>query len=71
MITSLTVTLELPNFGHMTTFESGDKILLMASWTEIMRSQPLYQNAFILKRPTVANFPDIIRIPTIFFKKSF
>ena len=66
--------LELPNFGHMTTFtiwfESRDKILLVASWTEIMTSQPLYENAFILRRPTVANFADIIKIPTI-IKKTF
>ena len=27
----------------------------MTSWTEIMMSQPLYENAFILRRPTVAN----------------
>ena len=67
MITSLIVMLELPNFGHMTTFtvwfESHGKILLVASWTEIMMSQPLYQNAFILRRPKVANFADIIKIP--------
>ena len=36
---------------------------------EIM-SQPLYENAFILKRPTVVNFADIIKIPTI-IKKTF
>ena len=36
----------------------------MASWTEIMTSQPLYQNPFILRRPKVANFADIIKIPT-------
>ena len=40
MITSPTEMLDLPNFGHMTTFtflfESHDKILLMTSWTEIM-----------------------------------
>ena len=42
MITSLIEMLELPNFGHMTTsiiyYESLDKILLMMSWTEIMKS---------------------------------
>ena len=66
--------LELLNFGHMTTFTtwfgSRDKILLVASWTEIMMSQPLYENAFILRRPTVANFADIIKIPAI-IKKNF
>ena len=39
-ITSVIDTLELPNFGHMTTstiwFESGDKVLLVTSWAEIM-----------------------------------
>ena len=56
--------LELPNFGHMTTFtiwfESHEKILLVVSWTEIVTSQPLYQNVFILRRSKVANFADII-----------
>ena len=68
MITSLIVMLELPNFGQMTTytiwFESHNKILLVTSWTEIMMSQPLYQNAFILRRPKVANFANIIKVPT-------
>ena len=40
MVTSLIEMLELPNFGHLTTYtvqvESTDKILLMTSWTEIM-----------------------------------
>ena len=40
MITSVTEILELPNFGHMTTFtlqfESREKILLVTLWTEIM-----------------------------------
>ena len=42
MITSLTEMLEIPNFGHMTTFTfiftSGDKILLVTSWVKIMTS---------------------------------
>ena len=42
MITSLTEMAELPNFGHMTKFtllfESRDEILLVMSWTEIMKS---------------------------------
>ena len=35
-----------------------------------MTSQPLYDNVFILRRPAVANFADIIKIPTI-IKKTF
>ena len=33
-----------------------------------MASQPLYQNTFILRRSTVANFVDIIKISTIINK---
>ena len=33
-----------------------------------MTSQPLYENAFILRRPTVANFAEIIKIRTIIKK---
>ena len=73
MVTSLIVMLQLPNFGHMTTFiirfQSRDNSLLVASWIEIMKSQPLYENAFIL-RSIVADFADIIRISTI-IKKTF
>ena len=75
MLTSLIVMLELPNFRRMTTFtiwfESRDKILLVASWTEIMTSQPLYQNVLTLRRHTVANFADIVKISTMFIKKTF
>ena len=46
MITSLIEMLELLDFGHMTTstisLESRGKILLVASWTEIMTSWPLF-----------------------------
>ena len=52
-------------------FESPDKILLVALWTKIVTSQSLYQNALILRRPAVANFADIIKIPTMFIKKTF
>ena len=42
MITSLIEMLDLPNFGHMTTFtkqfDSRDKVLSVTSWTEIMTS---------------------------------
>ena len=35
-----------------------------------MTSQPLYENVFILGRPTLASFADIVKIPTI-VKKTF
>ena len=42
MITYLIEMLELPTFGHMTTyrikFESSDKILLVMPWATIMTS---------------------------------
>ena len=52
-------------------FESRDKILLVTSSTEIMTLQPLFQNSFILRRPGVAIFADIIKIITRFIKKIF
>ena len=74
MITSIIAMLELPNFGHMTKFSiwflSRGNSLLVTSWTEIVTSQPLYQNAFILRRSTVANLADIIKVSTI-IKKTF
>ena len=36
-----------------------------------MTSQPLYENVFVLRRPTVVNFADIIKIPAIIIKKTF
>ena len=36
-----------------------------------MTSQPLFQNTFILRRPGVAIFADIIKIVTMFTKKIF
>ena len=66
---SLIEVLELPNFGHMTTYQSCDKILQMTSWAEIMTSSPLFQNTFTLRRPAVAIFADIIKIVTMFSKK--
>ena len=33
-----------------------------------MTLQPLHENAFISTRPTVANFDDIIKIPTLLKK---
>ena len=57
--------LELPNFGHMTKFtiwyESLDKVILVASWTEIMMSWHLYKNVY--------SFADMF--PTMFIKKTF
>ena len=35
---------------------------------EIMTSEPLFQNTFILGRPRVAIFADIIKIVTMFVK---
>ena len=75
MITSLIEVLELPNFCHMTTstikLMSRDTFLLMMSKTEIMTSQPLLLNTFILGRLRVAIFPDIIKIVTMFIKRTF
>ena len=34
-------------------------------------SLPLFQNMFILRRPRVANFADIIKIATMFIKTTF
>ena len=36
-----------------------------------MTSQPLFQNIFILRRPKVANFADIVKIATMFIKRTF
>ena len=52
-------------------FESLDKNLSVTSWTEIMTSQNLFQNTFILRKPRVAIFVDIIKIVTTFIKKIF
>ena len=76
VITSLIDVLKLPNLGHMTTskiqFESREKILLVMSWTEIMMSKPLFQNIFILRKPSrVAIFADIVKIVNMFIKKIF
>ena len=40
----------------------------MTSWTEIMTSEPLLQNTFILRRPGVAIFAGIIKIGTMIIK---
>ena len=36
-----------------------------------MTLQPLFQNNFILRKPRVANFADIIKIAIMFTKKAF
>ena len=43
----------------------------MTSWIEIMTLQPLFQITFILRRPGVAIFPDIIEIVTMVIKTIF
>ena len=35
-----------------------------------MASKPLFQNTFILKRPRLAIFAEIIKIATMFIKKN-
>ena len=52
----------------MYNIESRDKIVLVTSWTKIMRSQSLFQNIFILRRAGVAFFADIIEIAAMFIK---
>ena len=34
-------------------------------------SQPLFQNIFILRKPKVADFADIIKMATMFTKTTF
>ena len=34
-------------------------------------SEPLFQNTFILKKPSVASFPDIAKIATVSVKTTF
>ena len=43
----------------------------MTSWTKVMTSQPLFQSTFILRRPEVAIFADIIKFVTMFIKTIF
>ena len=38
--------------------------------TKIMTSKTLFQNTFMLRRPRGASFVDIIKIVTMFIKKS-
>ena len=66
--------LELLSLGHMTTFtlwfKPRDKVGLVTSWAEIVTSEPFFQNIFVLRRPGVAIFADIIKIMTMFIKKT-
>ena len=65
--------LELQNFSHMTTstkqFDSQDKTLLVRSRTNNMTSKTFFQNIFIVRRPKVAIFADLIKIATMFIQK--
>ena len=40
-------------------------------WTKIMTSLLLFQNTFVLRRPRVGIFADIIKIVTMFVKTIF
>ena len=44
---------------------------LVTSQTEVMTSQPLFQNTFILRKPRVANFDEIVKNSTIFTLRTF
>ena len=67
--------IELPNLGYMTTstrlFESHYTTLLVTPWKEAVTSSHLFQNIFILGRPGVSIFADIIKITTMFVKTIF
>ena len=66
--------LELPNFGNITLstvkFESHDNILLVTSWTRF-DAITFISKYFILRRSRVANFAGIIKIATMFIKRTF
>ena len=51
--------------------ESGNKILLVTSWTKIMTLWTLFQNIVILRRPGETIFAGIIKIVTMFIKIIF
>ena len=51
-------------------FRSEDKNLLVTSWTELTTSQPLFQSTFILRRCSVANFADIIKLQPSLLKQT-
>ena len=65
--------LGLPNFDHMTTFTNDLNHVIKFFWWlhgQKLRRHKLYVKMPFLRRPTVANFADIIKIPTI-IKKNF
>lgn len=43
-------------------FEPGGKIFLVTTQTETTTLHLFYENSFILRRPTAANFADILKI---------
>ena len=47
------------------------KILILTLWTEIVKSESLFQNALILRRPRGPNFTGIIKTATMFIKTIF
>ena len=51
--------------------ESHEKILSVTSWTEIMTSQPPFQNNFISRKSRVAVIVNIDKIATMFIKITF
>ena len=75
MITSLIEMLELPNFDkrdHIyNIIKVKGKIVLVVSRTEIMMWKPLFQKAFILRKPRLVNFANVIKTATMFIKLFF
>ena len=45
--------------------------MLLTPWTEIVTPSSLFRNSFILRRPRIAIFLDIIKIVTMFIKTIF
>ena len=64
----------VPNIGHVNAptveFVSHDKILLVTSQTEILKSQTLDTNTFILNRPAVANSETSLKLQSL-IKETF
>ena len=75
MITSPIELLNLQNFRNMTIstliLGSREKKLLMTSLTKIMVLQTLFQNTFILRKPGVTIFSEIIKVVTMFIRAIF
>ena len=66
MITAAKGILELSNFGHMTTW-----LTLQNFVGDDMDIKYDLHNTFVLRRPRVASFANMIKIATTFFKKTF